>query len=122
MFTDGADISPGVRGTVDVGVLLIAIVIIRLILIRPFVSEFPPCYGPEEKPVYSGIRVAIMVFLLRRSRPPGRWLRGAGCGRAGHHCGCEQVLAAGDAGPRRAEAGTCRDYRRYPHLAGPGRA
>lgn len=64
MFTDGADISPGVRGTVDVGVLLIAIVIIRLILIRPFVREFPPCYGPEEKPVYGGIRVAVMVFLL----------------------------------------------------------
>jgi hypothetical protein len=64
MFTDGAGISPGVRGAVDVGVLLIAIVIIRLILIRPFVREFPPCYGPEEKPVYGGIRVAVMVFLL----------------------------------------------------------
>jgi hypothetical protein len=64
MFTGGADISPGVRGIVDVGVLLIAIVIIRLILIRPFVREFPPCYGPEEKPVYGGIRVAVMVSLL----------------------------------------------------------
>lgn len=64
MFTDGADISPGARGTADVGVLLIAIIIIRLILIRPFVREFPPGYGHEEKPVYGGTRVAFMMFLL----------------------------------------------------------
>lgn len=64
MFTDGAGISPGARGTVDVGVPLIAIIIIRLILIRPFVREFPPGYGHEEKPVYGRTRVAFMVFLL----------------------------------------------------------
>ena len=64
MFTDGAGISPGARGTVDVGVPLIAIIVIRLILIRPFVREFPPGYGHEEKPVYGRTRVALMVFLL----------------------------------------------------------
>jgi len=64
IFTDGADIRPRVRGTVGVGVLLIAIIIIRLILIRPFVRAFPPCYGPEGKPAYGGIRVPVMVFLL----------------------------------------------------------
>jgi hypothetical protein len=64
MFTDGADISPGTWGTVDVGMLLIAAIIIRLILIRPFVREFPPRYGPEKIPVYGRARVAFMVFLL----------------------------------------------------------